>query len=50
MAADISLPFPGRNFQTARDLKLQEASLETRLLELSPRFGMNPFGGAPLIP
>jgi len=44
LAADISLSFPGWNFQTARDLELQEALLETRLLELSPRCWMTPFG------
>jgi len=44
LAADISLPFPRWNFQTTGDLELQEAFLETRLLELSPRSGMTPFG------
>ena len=43
VAADISLHFWGCNFQTAGNLKLQEALMETRLLELSPRFGVNPF-------
>ena len=44
LVADISLPFPGWNFQTDGDLELQDALVETRLLELSPRFGMTPFG------
>jgi len=44
MTADISLPFLGWNFETDGDLELQKAFLETRLLELSPRFGMTPFG------
>ena len=44
LAADISMPFPGWNFQTARDLKLQEGFLENRLLELSFRCCSTPFG------